>query len=311
MAVCTTNRCAICSALTAAAFAIGLIFILCYVYWWPEDQKIGTSDMDIPHDPNQETMCDPSNQQIEYTTTSAYITINENLTAYVDQPLERSCKGAILLFHDFYGLNSAFIRTIAADLAKRGYRATVPDLFRGNPWMADEGSSGFDEWVSAHAQQRIDADVQETFSFVTNTLAIPTIGAVGFGWGGRQAVLASARLDIKAAVSFYATGIQVSDALAMRTPTLLLHADNDTVVPIADVLAFQSALQDSGRLLRNVADNSRSIHTSLVSFVKIFSGVGHGFVDNADQNDPAVRQAATEALADMYTWLERYLPTLN
>ncbi|XP_070536184.1 carboxymethylenebutenolidase homolog isoform X2 [Ptychodera flava] len=262
-----------------------------------------------------ERPCEAGDVREEYTAAGNMTTVNSNLTAYVSQPREMSCKGAVLVFHDIFGLDIGANRAAADELARNGYTAVLPDLFRGNPWTSSSDWRQFGIWMSGHPQERINNDVDATLEFIEQSLDYDDIGIVGFCWGGTQVILGTARLAarIKAGISFYGS-VQVmtpQDILAMRAPTLLVHAENDTVVPLAAVQNQEILLQDANRLLRSVDDNDANIDPSLVTFVKVFEGVEHGFAHRGDRNDPFIMQAAAEAFSDMYTWLDKYLPKRN
>ncbi|XP_002732144.1 carboxymethylenebutenolidase homolog [Saccoglossus kowalevskii] len=306
--LCSTTRCAICAALTAAAIAIGLIFILSYVYWWPTDNSTDKDgDMDNSVDPpSPEQPCPSGDFHTGYIATGSTVAVNSDVVAYLSRPVGTSCKGAVLIFHDIYGYGLPANQQVADDLAQNGYVAILPDLFRGNPWQPDMYE--YVEWKTSHSQERIDGDIDATVSFIRSALSVDNLAVVGFCWGGLQSVFASARLSIDAAVAFYGVGITPDDLISMNKPTLLLHGQNDTIISVTDVELLESTLHNANRLLQSVDDLETGALRGPPSYVKIFEDVGHSFAHRGDMDDPVIRQASEEAFNDMYRWISRFTP---
>ncbi|XP_077994001.1 carboxymethylenebutenolidase homolog [Glandiceps talaboti] len=252
--------------------------------------------------------CDPGDTRDDYIANGTDIVINANLSAYLVEPVG-SCVGAVIVIHDIYGYELGATRLIADELATHGYTAIMPDLFRGNPWT---GEGDFAEWRSSHPQERVDQDVDVTLEYLRVELEQRNIGVIGFCWGGKQVALASgpSAERVQVGVGFYGVGITSDEALAMKAPTMLIFAQNDTVIPLDAVHVVENALQDENRLLDSPSADDAKLNGP-AAYVKVFEDVGHGFVHRADRSDSVAAALAEEAKEDMYTWLERYLPLEN
>ncbi|XP_070536191.1 carboxymethylenebutenolidase homolog isoform X2 [Ptychodera flava] len=284
--------------------AVGCLsaIIALYVTQWREDSPSQTNEDTVMVD----EVCDPGDTRDDYEAIGTVVSVNSDLSAYVVQPSE-SCKAAVVVVHDAFGFELGANRAVADDLARHGYTAILPDLFRGNPYS--NRSVAFPVWLAGHPQSRIDGDLDSVLAYIRNDLGLQNVGIVGFCWGGGQVALASApsRSRFQAGVAFYGVLISQQVALAMRAPTLLIFAQNDTVIPVASVHDTEEILQAGNRLLPDMNADESDLNGS-PAFVKIFENVGHAFAHRGDRNNTAVQTTAEQAFSDMYTWLGRFLP---
>ena len=123
-------------------------------------------------------------------------------TAFVAWPAASKAAPAIIVIHEWWGLNEQ-IRATAKRLAQEGYVAIVPDLYHGqvadDPEVAHELMRGLDEnralgeIEAASVWLRAQPRVNRT-----------RIGVVGFCMGGRLSELFALRSpEVAAAVMFY------------------------------------------------------------------------------------------------------------
>ena len=189
-------------------------------------------------------------------------------SAYLATPASTpvSAPGLIVLPEVFN--TNAHIRSVADQYAAAGYLAIAPDVY----WRQAPGSyqeytdEGFERSVAL--RERLDPD-QFTADIGDIVRALRArcdctgkIGVMGFCLGGRFTFLASTRLPIDAAVSYYGTQIDryLDEAQQLRCPVLLHFAANDEHVPGSSVEAIQARLG---------ARADVQIH--------LYEGAGHGF----------------------------------
>ena len=179
---------------------------------------------------------------------------------------------------------NAHIRSVADGYAAEGFVALAPDVY----WRQEAGSYlSYTDEGRAKAQSlraRLDTDqfTRDLGDAVAALRARPEctgkVGVMGFCLGGMFAWLASTRLPIDAAVSYY--GVQIDQHLGEADQlgcALLMHfAENDPHVPAETVSAIQARLGGLGNV---------SIH--------IYPGTEHGF--NRQGYPPFNEAAATEA----------------
>ena len=144
---------------------------------------------------------------------------------YLELPAAGKTAPAVVVIQEYWGLNPQ-IKGVADRLAKAGYRALVPDLFRGKTAKnRDEAShlmKGLD-WSDA-AQQDVRGAVQHLKSFSPSKVAV-----IGFCMGGALTVVASAKVpEVDAGVCFYGIPPQAAaDPSTIRIPMQFHFATRD------------------------------------------------------------------------------------
>ncbi|WP_341525206.1 dienelactone hydrolase family protein [Nostoc sp. UHCC 0302] len=170
---------------------------------------------------------------IEINTTKVKVPNNGlEIDAYLAQPATTGIFGAVIVFHEIFGVNSN-IRDITELIAKQGYVVIAPALyqriapgFAADYSPADIGYSpesyrlglGYYQQVK---YQEIFSDIQAVITYLK---ALPNvkddaIGTIGFCFGGHVAYMAATLPDIKATASFYGGGITTS-SYGEETPTI-------------------------------------------------------------------------------------------
>jgi carboxymethylenebutenolidase len=157
-------------------------------------------------------------------------------------PADRRVPG-IVVIQEWWGLN-AQIQGVAAALAGAGYRALVPDLYRGEVTVeaaeAEHLMSGLDFLDAAKQDIRGAAQVLRQES--------RKVGAVGFCMGGALSILAAVFVpELDAVVDWY--GVPPEEAADTRTIKVPLQghfARRDAFFPIAQVDALEKRLRAAG-----------------------------------------------------------------
>jgi carboxymethylenebutenolidase len=217
---------------------------------------------------------------------------------------------AVVLVHGLDGPQDKHYRTVARQLAKRGYvvalvhyldrtgtrKEALPELIRQFRALLDKSDApvkmppalratfrAWRETVSAsvaHVRKhpRVDAD---------------RVGLVGFSMGGFLATSVAAQPELRiACVAELFGGLpsEVASTLEHMPPTLIIHGGRDRTVPVQQADAFRKVLE-----------------ARKLSFqVKIYKSAGHGFVTDKGAFDWL---AALDATIVTWSFLDRHLRT--
>ncbi|MGH2544039.1 MAG: dienelactone hydrolase family protein, partial [Ardenticatenaceae bacterium] len=115
-------------------------------------------------------------------------------------------------------------------------------------------------------------------------------GIVGFCMGGGLALqTARAEENLGAAVAFYGRPLPANQAREVQAPLLGLYGAEDGGIPVSQVRAMESALDEAG------------IENEMV----IYEGAGHAFFN--DTRDSFKLEAAEDAWQRTVAWFEQHL----
>lgn len=209
--------------------------------------------------------------------------------AYVAAPPSGSGPGVVVL-QEWWGLVPQ-IRDVCDRLARSGFVALAPDLYRGESTTdPDVASRLMMELEIDRAGRDLDAAVEALRREPATSGS--RIGCIGFCMGGQLALYAAClRPEIAAVVDCYGVHPKVSlDFGSCRAKVLGVFAENDDFISAADVRTLDEALSQAG------------VDAKLLTYV----GVQHAFLNDAR---PDVFDAATavEAWRDIETFLEAEL----
>jgi carboxymethylenebutenolidase len=129
----------------------------------------------------------------------------QELSGYLAMPREGKGAPGVVVVHEWWGMGSPKERAphVADRLAEAGFRALVPDLFRGKhttePAEADRLMKGID--FADAVDQDLRGAVQHLKAYPG---AGPRVGVMGFCMGGALAMAAAGRVpELDVAVTFY------------------------------------------------------------------------------------------------------------
>jgi carboxymethylenebutenolidase len=197
---------------------------------------------------------------------------------------------AIVVIHEWWGLNDN-IRAMADRLAGEGYIVLAVDLFGGatatTPEQARQQMLAVVENPDSAAE-----NMRQAFDFVDVTAGAPSIGSLGWcfggGWSLNAAMLFPEELD--ASVIYYGQVTDDEDKLhAINAPILGLFGAEDEGITVASVQGFEGALE---RLRKNY-----EIH--------IYPGADHAFANPTGKAYDAA--AADDAWQRTLEFLKRHL----
>ncbi len=163
---------------------------------------------------------------------------------YLVTPVSGGKAPGIVVIQEWWGINDQ-IKGVAERLAVAGYRALVPDLFRGKVTMeakeAEHLMNGLD-FADAASQ-----DVRGAAQYLKATGSAKA-GVTGYCMGGAVAVLAAAFVpESDANVTWYGyPPLEYVDAARIKAPVLGHWATHDQFFAIAGVDALEARLKAAG-----------------------------------------------------------------
>ena len=166
-----------------------------------------------------------------------------NVNAYLAEGKHGAAAPGVVVIQEWWGLNDQ-IRGVADKLATAGYRALVPDLYRGKLALdANEAGhlmNGLD--FAAAAGQDVRGAVQHL-----KATGSAKVGVTGFCMGGALTLLAAVNVpEADAFVVWYGyPPLEYIDAARIRAPLLAHWGTEDTVFPIDKVALLETKLREA------------------------------------------------------------------
>ena len=167
----------------------------------------------------------------------------QGVSGYLAEPASAAAAPGIVVIQEWWGLNDQ-IRGVADKLAAAGYRALVPDLYRGQVALgANEAQhlmEGLDFGVAAGQ------DVRGAVQYLKAT-GSTRVGVTGFCMGGALTLLAAVNVpEADACVVWYGyPPLEYVDAARIKAPLMGHWALEDTAFPIAKVADLEKRLHDA------------------------------------------------------------------
>ena len=165
-------------------------------------------------------------------------------SGYLAEPAKPAGAPAVVVIQEWWGLNDQ-IRGVAERVAAAGFRALVPDLYRGKFTVEAEEAhhlmSGLDFGQAASQ------DIRGAVQFL-KAGGSPKVGISGFCMGGALTVLALTMApETNAGVVWYGfPPLEYVDASKIKAPVLAHWAEQDSHFAIAGVDALEAKLREAG-----------------------------------------------------------------
>lgn len=201
----------------------------------------------------------------------------ESASAFLAMPAGKGPFPAVIVIQEWWGLND-WVKDQARALAKEGYAALAPDLYRGkataNPDEAHQLMNGL-------PPDRAIRDLRAAFTYLAGRADVrkDRIGSIGWCMGGRYSLaLATEESSLAASVAYYGAPPTDEAAIAKIKAPVLGNFGADDKGPAPDqVRAFEAAMKKAGKTID----------------VKIYDGAAHAF---ANVNNPwgGYREAAAK-----------------
>jgi carboxymethylenebutenolidase len=216
---------------------------------------------------------------------------DEKGTGFLVTPEGKGPFPAVLVIHEWWGLND-WVKARARDLAKEGYVALAPDLYRGKVTKNQDEAH---QLMMGAPPDRMERDLRAAFDFLAARPDVKKekIGAVGWCMGGRWSLaLAVAEPRLAASVAYYGAPPTDAASIAKIKAPILGNYGGDDKGPSPDtVRAFEAAMKKAGKPID----------------VKIYEGAGHAFANEENPWGGYREAAAKDAWARTSKFLAQHL----
>jgi len=168
----------------------------------------------------------------------------KSVSGYLAEPKAGAKAPGMVVIQEWWGLNDQ-IRGVADKLAGAGYRALVPDLYRGK--VALEAKEAEHLMTGLDFGDAAGQDVRGAVQFLKSTGSAKA-GVTGFCMGGALTLLAAVNVpEADAAVVWYGyPPLEYVDAAKIRAPLLGHWASRDEFFVIAKVEELEKKLRGAG-----------------------------------------------------------------
>src|SRR3954463_393800 len=165
----------------------------------------------------------------------------KSVNGYLAEPAAGAKAPAMVVIQEWWGLNDQ-IRGVAEKLAKAGYRALVPDLYRGK--VALEANEAKHLMEGLNFGDAAGQDIRGAVQYLKASGSAKA-GITGFCMGGALTVLSAVNVpETDAAVIWYGyPPLQYVDASKIKTPLLGHWALHDQASAISGVDELEKKLK--------------------------------------------------------------------
>ncbi|MEY8877493.1 MAG: dienelactone hydrolase family protein [Leptothrix sp. (in: b-proteobacteria)] len=167
----------------------------------------------------------------------------QTVHGYLAEPTQPTGAPGVVVIQEWWGLNDQ-IRGVADRLAAAGYRALVPDLYRGQSTV--EAEEAHHLMTGLNFADAASQDVRGAVQYLK--AGSPKVGVTGFCMGGALTLLASCFVpEVDAAAVWYGyPPLDYIDAAQITAPVLAHWATQDEFFAIAGVDALAEKLTAAG-----------------------------------------------------------------
>ena len=168
----------------------------------------------------------------------------QQVNGYLAEPSGGTPGPAVVVIQEWWGLNEQ-IKGVANRLSGAGYRALVPDLYRGKVALAaNEAEHLMNELDFADAAAQ---DVRGAVQYLKAS-GSAKVGVTGFCMGGALTLLSTVFVpELDAGVAWYGyPPLEYIDASKINVPLMGHWATDDVPFPIAKVADLEKKLSDAG-----------------------------------------------------------------
>ncbi len=166
----------------------------------------------------------------------------KDCAGYLVNPAEGESRPAVVVIQEWWGLN-AQIRKIADRLAEAGFRALVPDLYRGK--LAKDADEAGHMMNGLNFMDAAEQDIRGAVQFLKKKS--PQVATCGFCMGGALTILSALRVpELSAGVVFYGMPpTSVGDPSQIAIPMSYHYAKVDDWCSKERVDALETAVKAS------------------------------------------------------------------
>jgi dienelactone hydrolase len=241
----------------------------------------------------------------------------DNLQTYVVAPKDGSKSKSIVFLVDIFGWEFKNVRLLADNYAKAGFYCYIPDVHQGDsipldflnsvepPLKTREQLSLLDKgknqavmattlppWLLKHREGVVKPLIDSFIKAVRQVPGTGKVGAIGFCWGGRYAILA-AHGEVDAAYACHPSLVTIpGDFEPISKPLSLAVGDQDSLLDNGSVGQIQDIIAKK---------------TDVPHELRIYQDQIHGFALRSDWSSEADRKAMDEAEKQGIEWFNKYL----
>ena len=166
----------------------------------------------------------------------------KTVNGYLAEPPAGAKAPGMVVIQEWWGLNDQ-IKGVADKLAKSGYRALVPDLYRGK--VALEANEAQHLMQGLNFGDAAGQDIRGAVQYLKQSS--PKVGVTGFCMGGALTVLSAVNVpEADAAVIWYGyPPLEYVDAKKIKAPLLGHWATQDQAFVIGGVDALEKKLREA------------------------------------------------------------------
>jgi carboxymethylenebutenolidase len=168
----------------------------------------------------------------------------KSVNGYLAEPANAAKAPGVVVIQEWWGLNDQ-IKGVADKLAKAGYRALVPDLYRGKVTL--EAKEAEHLMTNLNFGDAAGQDVRGAVQHLKSS-GSPKVGVTGFCMGGALTLLSAVNVpEADAEVAWYGfPPLEYIDPKKIKAPLMGHYATEDAAFPIAKVDELEKKLRDAG-----------------------------------------------------------------
>jgi len=239
-----------------------------------------------------------------------------DLDVYVSKPEGSSKAKTILFITDIFGWDTPNARLLADEYAKAGFYVYVPDFFKGDNISHDmldtiaprdpssrstlkvaedntKTMAAIGPWITRQREGVVKPLMDEFVKYLRADPLTGKIGAVGFCWGGRYALLLAGEGTVDAAVANHPSMAAQSEFEGINKPTQINVGTNDIFLPNETVDQVKQALSEK--------------KADLAFEINVFQDAVHGFAVRGDISQPQELKNKEGAANATIRWFNKYL----
>lgn len=165
----------------------------------------------------------------------------QSVNGYLAEPVRARGAPGLVVIQEWWGLNDQ-IKGVADQLAKAGYRALVPDLYRGK--LALEANEAEHLMRDLNFGDAAGQDIRGAVQFLKAS-GSAKVGVTGFCMGGALTLLSVVNIpELDAGVVWYGCPpLEYVDASKIKVPLMGHWGIHDSVFPIKQVDALEQKLR--------------------------------------------------------------------
>jgi carboxymethylenebutenolidase len=168
----------------------------------------------------------------------------QSVNGYLAEPAQGAKAPGMVVIQEWWGLNDQ-IKRVADKLAAAGYRALVPDLYRGK--VALEANEAEHLMTNLNFGDAAGQDVRGAVQHLKAS-GSGKVGVTGFCMGGALTLLSAVNVpEADASVAWYGfPPLEYVDASKIKAPLMGHYALDDVPFPIAKVDELEKKLREAG-----------------------------------------------------------------